>query len=91
MCEVVLACDQTRQFAERGHVYLGHPHRHAGAGRRVEHPRRNDEHRTGRPLNMVVSPNRALLDPQHPKLATEIGMPPIMNFQIVSDMGRMNG
>jgi len=32
-----------------------------------------------------------LFNPPHADLLTEEGMPAIMNFQIIADMGRMNG
>jgi hypothetical protein len=34
---------------------------------------------------------RSLLHSTHADLAAKIGMPSVMNFQLLTDMGRMNG
>jgi hypothetical protein len=42
-------------------------------------------------LNADKAAVSALLDLSNPNPAAEIRMPPIVNFQILTDMGRMNG
>jgi hypothetical protein len=65
--------------------------RHRSAGNRIEHPGRHlhdDPIGTANPHIAAVS---ALLDLANLYLVPMIGMPAVMNFQLMPDMGRMNG
>jgi len=42
-------------------------------------------------LHLKKLARRSLLDATHQNLATEIGMIPVEDFQLLTDMGRMNG
>ena len=43
------------------------------------------------PLHHKKLAGRSLLHAPHQDLAAEIWMPPVMDFQFLPDMGRMNG
>lgn len=64
---------------------------HPGANHRIEHPTGDGYHDAGRPLHLKELTRRSLLHPTHSNLAAEITVPPIMDFQLLPDMGRMNG
>jgi hypothetical protein len=57
----------------------------------IEHPTGDGYHDAGRPLHLKELARRSLLYPTHSNLAAEIRVPPIMDFQLLPDMGRMNG
>lgn len=64
---------------------------HPGASDRIEHPTGNANHDTGRSLHFKKLARRSLLDASHDDLAAKIGMPSILDFKLLPDMGRMNG
>jgi hypothetical protein len=42
-------------------------------------------------LHLEKLASRSVLHPPYINFQAEVGMPEIMNFQIIADMGRMNG
>jgi len=57
----------------------------------IHHPARNLDNNARWAFNLEKSANHAPLCPPHPDLQAEIGVPTVMNFPLLADMGRMNG
>ena len=85
------AYQQTLQLDERRQLDARRAHGHSGADDWVEHPTGDGNHDTGGPLNLKKLPRRSLFQAPYADLAAKIGMPPVMDFQLLTDMGRMNG
>jgi hypothetical protein len=64
---------------------------HTGARCSVEHPFRDHHHNARRDLDAREAAILALIDALHAHAAAEQGMPTVMNDDILSDMGRMDG
>jgi len=64
---------------------------HAGAGDRIQHPRRHDRDDAGRDLNGCEPAIAALLKSVQPQPLAGERMPAIMDNNILADMGRMAG
>jgi hypothetical protein len=82
---------QPVQLGKRSQINAWRAHDHPGASHRIDHPTGNGNHDTGRPLHLKKLARRSLLYASHDDLAAKIWMPSIMNFKLLSDMGRMNG
>jgi hypothetical protein len=65
--------------------------RHRRAGHRIEHPGRHQHDDPVRTANPHIAAIRVLLDLANLNLAPSMGMPAVANFQLLPDMGRMNG
>jgi len=77
--------NQSRPLDHRG------ASRHRSAGHRIEHPCRHQHHEPVGTTNPHVAAIRALLDLANHNHAPNMGMPAVANFQLLPDMGRMNG
>ena|SRR5438876_10361237 len=64
---------------------------HACADDRIQHPRRDDDHYTGRRLNVGNWTGGALLGATELDMASMQRMPTVMNLDFLPDMGRMTG
>jgi hypothetical protein len=64
---------------------------HPTANHRIEHPAGDRDHDAGRSQYFKKLARRSLFHATNADLATVIGVPSIMDFRILSDMGRMNG
>ena len=62
-----------------------------GANHRIEHPTGDGYDNAGRPLHLKKLARRSLLHAPHHDLVAEIWVIPVMDFQLLPDMGRMNG
>ncbi|WP_418025295.1 hypothetical protein ACNKFW_12320 (plasmid) [Paracoccus sp. TD-10] len=79
---------EIRQGRER---YVRCAEVHAGASRRVEHPRSHDHEDARQHLDMDKLTGLASVDTLDPKLSAEKRVPPVMHLNKLPDMGRMNG
>jgi hypothetical protein len=79
------------QLGERRHIHARHACGHPRADHRVEHPGSHANNNARRSLDLDKPTSRSFLDAANANPATKIGVPTVMNFQLLSDMGRMNG
>jgi hypothetical protein len=91
VCGVGSAHEQPLQIDERGQINLRRTYDHPGANHRIEHPTSDRDYDARRSLHLKAAARRSLLHSPHADLAAKIGMPPVINFQLLTDMGRMNG
>jgi hypothetical protein len=91
VCGVASVDQQPIQFDKCRQIDAWRAHDHSGASHRIEHPTGNGNHDTGRPLHLKKLACRSLLYASHDDFAAKIWMPSIMDFKLLSDMGRMNG
>ena len=82
---------QLMQIAQRSDIDARRANLHAGAGGRIQHPRRHHDDHAGRHLDVDNTTAGALLAVLPPNTATIEGMPTVMDFDFLPDMGRMNG
>ena len=82
---------QPLQLDERRDVNARRAHGHSSANDRIEHPISDRNHHAGRSQNLKKSTRRSLLHTPYADFAAKIGVPPVMDFQLLPDMGRMNG
>jgi hypothetical protein len=66
-------------------------HSHVCTRDGIEHPTGDADDDPYRPLNLHKLAGRSLLHPPNKHLASKIGMPPVVDFKLSTDMGRMNG
>jgi hypothetical protein len=64
---------------------------HPGAHHRIKHPTSDRDYDARRSLHLKEAARRSLFHSTHADLAAKIGMPPVMDFQLLTDMGRMSG
>ena len=83
--------EQALELQQRRHRYpwLAQVHDRASGG--IEHPRRHDGDRAGGDLDVDDRSARALLAVEAADLAAVQRMPPILDDDFLSDMGRMFG
>jgi hypothetical protein len=79
------------QVGERRQIHTRSAHSHVGAGHWVEHPCSHRNNHTGRALNLHKPASRPFLNAANADFAAKIRMPPVVDFHILPDMGRMNG
>ena len=84
------AHQQPLQLDERRQINARRADCHPGANHRIEHPTGDRYDDAGRPLHLKKSARRSLLHATHRPCA-EIWVTPVMDFQLLPDMGRMNG
>jgi hypothetical protein len=63
--------------------------RRAGASDRIQHPRRYYGHHAGRRLDVGNAASITLLAAANPDTTPKERVPPIMDFHLLPDMGRM--
>jgi len=76
---------------ECGHIDARRADCHSCANHRIEHPTGDRYHDACRPLYAKKLAGRSLLYATHQDLAAKIWMIPVVDFQFLPDMGRMNG
>jgi hypothetical protein len=91
VCGLAGTRHQSIQINQRRQIDPRKAFRHAGADHRINHPcgDRNDDARRTQNLKKLAC--RSPLNAPHANLMAEIGMPAVMNLQLLTDMGRMNG
>jgi hypothetical protein len=57
----------------------------------VDHPTSDRNRHAGWPLHLKKLTRGSPLHSPHADLTAKIGVPPVMDFQLLTDMGRMNG
>jgi hypothetical protein len=82
---------QLLQLGERGHIHTRSTCHHSSASHRIEHPYRHGNNHAGRTVRLHEPTRCPLFDAANADLAAKIRMPSVMDFQLLSDMGRMNG
>ena len=84
--------EQMMQLEERRYCHTRRTDRcHTGAGDRVQHPCGDRRDHAGNCLNVNNLPGGALFAVVSPDPAPIERVPPVMNFNFLTDMGRMNG
>jgi hypothetical protein len=83
--------EQPLQIDERRQIDLRRAYGLSGANHRIEHPTGDRNHHARRTLHLKEKARRSLLHSPNANLAAKIRMPPVMDFQLITDMGRMNG
>jgi hypothetical protein len=83
--------DQIIQIDQRRQIDPRRAYGHAGANHRVNHPPGDRNYDARRTQNLKKLACRSPLNTPHANLPAEIGMPTVMNRQLLTDMGRMNG
>jgi hypothetical protein len=83
-------CDQSLELRQRREINLWPANAHVGANEGIHHPAGNRDDNARRAFHLEKLPSSAL-HPSDTNPQAEIGMPAIMNFPILADMGRMNG
>jgi hypothetical protein len=91
VCGIGRHYQQSLQLDERRQIDVRRADGHSSANHRIEHPTGDRNHDAGRYLNFKKQTRRSLLHAPYGDFATKIGVPPIMDFQLLPDMGRMNG
>jgi len=91
VCGIGNAHQQALELDKRCQINPRRAHCHLGANYRIEHPTGDRHNDAGRSLHLKELARRSLLHAAHQNLPAAIRMTPIMDFQLLSDMGRMNG
>jgi hypothetical protein len=91
VCRVGSAYQQPLQFKKCREVHARHAHAHLGANDGIEHPVGNGNDHACRTHDAQEPTGCSLPYAPDADLATKIGMPAILHFQLLPDMGRMNG
>jgi hypothetical protein len=78
------------QFQQRRQIDAWRAHHHLRTRDRVEHPAGYGDG-DARSLHLQKLAGCSLLYASNKNLAPETGMPRVMDFQLLTDMGRMNG
>ena len=79
------------QIDQRGHTNPRCADLHACADHRIEHPRRDDDHYTGRRLKVGNWTCSALLSAAQLHVTPVQGVPTVVDLDFLPDMGRMTG
>jgi len=82
---------QLVQLGERRQIHTRRTCGHPCADHWVEHPGSNGDNNAGRSLHLQVLASRPLLDTANANLAAKIRVASVMDFQLLSDMGTMDG
>jgi hypothetical protein len=91
VCELGRTYQQLLQLAECCHVDPRRSDAHPDANHGVEHPTGDRNYYPGRPLHRQKLARRSLRHLAYRHLMPKIGVPPVIDFQLLPDMGRMNG
>jgi hypothetical protein len=91
VCRIGGAHQQPLQFNKCREIYARCAHRHPGANDGIEHPVGNGNDHARRTHNAQKSTGCSLRYAPDADLAAKIGMPAVLDFQLLPDMGRMNG
>jgi hypothetical protein len=91
VCRVGGAYQQPLQFNKCREIHARRANGHAGADNGIEHPVCNGNDHARRTQNAQKSTGCSLCYAPDADFAAKIGMPAVLNFQLLPDMGRMNG
>jgi hypothetical protein len=91
VCGVGGAHQQPVQFNKCHEIHARRALGHRGANDGIKHPVSNGNNHARRTHDAQKSPRRSLRYAPDDDLAAKIGMPAVMDFQLLPDMGRMNG
>jgi hypothetical protein len=91
LCGIDHAYQQSFQLDERCQINAGVTKTHPGADQGIEHPRSHRDHDAGGPEHLEKLSSGSLFHPTHCDTTAKIRVPTVMDFQLLSDMGRMNG
>jgi hypothetical protein len=91
VCGVCGAHQQPLQFNKSREIHARRAHGHPGANDRIEHPVGNGNDHARRTHDAQKSTGCCLRYAPDTDLAAKIRMPAVLNFQLLPDMGRMNG
>jgi hypothetical protein len=91
VCSVGGAHQQPLQFNKCRDIHARRTLGHRGANDGIKHPVSNGNNHARRTHDVQKSPRRSLRYAPDDDLAAKIGMPAVLNFQLLPDMGRMNG
>ena len=91
VCGVGGAHQQPLQFNKCREIHARSALGHRGANDRIKHPVSNGNNHARRAHDAQKSPRCSLRYASDDDLAAKIGMPAVLNFQLLPDMGRMNG
>jgi hypothetical protein len=79
------------QYQQRRQINARRAHHHLRTRDRIEHPAGDGDDDACRPLHLHKLARCSLLYAPNKNLAPETGVPRVMDFQLLTDMGRMNG
>jgi hypothetical protein len=79
------------QFQQRRQINARRAHHHLRARDRIEHPASDRDDDACQSLYLHKLAGRSLLHAPNKNLAPKTGVPGVMDFQLLTDMGRMNG
>jgi hypothetical protein len=85
------AHQQLLQFSKCREIHARRPLGHRGANDGIKHPVSNGNNNARRTHDAQKLPRRSLCYAPDDDPAAKIGMPAVMDFQLLPDMGRMNG
>jgi len=91
VCGVGGAHQQPLQFNKCREIYARRALGHRGANDGIKHPVGIGNNHARRTHDVQKSTCRSLRYAPDNDLAAKIGMPAVLNFQLLPDMGRMNG
>jgi len=91
VCGVGLGYQQPPQLNQRRQIDAWRPRGQSSASNGIEHPIGNGNHDAGRPQNLKESAVRSLLHEPNADFVAKIRVPPVVDLQLLPDMGAMNG
>ena len=91
VCGVGGAHQQSLQFHKCREIHARRALGHGGANDGIKHPVSNGNNHARRTENAQKSTRRSLRCAPDDDLVAKIGVPAVMDFQLLPDMGRMNG
>jgi len=91
VCGFGSAHQQAPKVDERCQINPRRADCHGGTNHRIEHPTGDRYNDAGWSLHFQELPSRSPLHAAHQNLPAKIGVIPVVNFQLLPDMGRMNG
>jgi hypothetical protein len=91
VCGIGNAHQQAPKLDECCHINARRADCHLGTNHRIEHPTGDRYNDTSWPLHLKELARRSLLHATHQNLPAEIRVTPVVDFQLLPDMGRMNG
>ena len=91
VCGLGGAHQQPLQFNECREIHARLTLGHRGANDGIKHPVSNGNNHAHRTHDVQKSSRRSLHYAPDDDLVAKIGMPTVMDFQLLPDMGRMNG
>jgi hypothetical protein len=91
VCGVGGALQQPLQFNKCREIHARRAFGHRGANHRIKHPVSNGNNHARRTHDAQKSTRRSLRYAPDDDLPAKIGMPAVMDCQLLPGMGRMNG